>query len=166
MLEDRVSISHHQVHVCSGPSAPRYDVAFAGQANGLLGAGDPGALVLVCGTHTGHVGLRVVLHDAEPPLDDAWEDVVEATFVPAGRAVTVAGLMDDVVATVELAPATYRVRWSGTGVDEAYDGVVMAHEPLIDRFELALWPAPPAPDRVLRQGSVRGREAHAAVRAR
>jgi hypothetical protein len=39
------------------------------------------------------------------------------------------------------------------GLDEARDGVVMQDEPLIDRFLLQFWPAPGAPDAILRQTS-------------
>lgn len=137
-----------------------YGAAFSGQVNGLLGAGVPGALVLVTGTACGDVGLRIVVHESEPPIGAEWEDVVEASFAPAGPEVNVAGPMSNVVCVMELSPGDYRARWSGRGMDEAYDLTVGPDEPLVDVFELAFWPAPPAPDAVLRRDSRCGYQAH------
>ena len=162
VFDGRVNVDYCQVLVESGGRTADYGAAFAGQEHGLVGAGEPGCLVLVTGTHTGAVGLRVVLHDDAPPVDPRWEDVVEATFVPAGPEVTVAGLMSDAVCVVPLPAPGYRVRWSGSGRDEAYDGTVGPDEALVDTYELAFWPAAPHPGQIVRQASRRGRDAHLA----
>jgi len=160
MFDGRVHVSYRQVLVESGERTADFSAAFSGQENGLVGAGEPGCLVLVTGTHTGDVGLRVVLHDDAPPVDPRWEDVVEATFVPAGPEVTLLGLMSDAACVFPLPAPSYRARWSGTGIDEAYDGTVGADDALVDTFELAFWPAAPLPAEIVRQASRRGREAH------
>ncbi len=162
VFDGRVHVAYRQVLVESGGRMADYSAAFADQENGLVGAGEPGCVVLTTGTHTGDVGLRVVLHDEAPPVDAGWEDVVEATFVPAGPEVTVLGLMSDAVCELPLPGSSYRVRWSGAGIDAAYDGTVFADEPLVDTFELAFWPAGHARPEVLRAESRRGREAHLA----
>jgi hypothetical protein len=35
---------------------------------------------LITGLHTGQVGFTVDVLDAAPPLDDAWEEIVEVSF--------------------------------------------------------------------------------------
>jgi hypothetical protein len=39
-----------------------------------------GALFLRTGLHSGKVGFTVELHDSRPPVDESWEQVVEASF--------------------------------------------------------------------------------------
>jgi hypothetical protein len=160
VFDGRVPVDYHQVHAVSGDVEVEYGAAFAGQVNGLLGAALPGVLVMVTGTAVGDVGLRVAVHGSEPPVGAQWGDVVEAPFTPVGREVQVAGLMNAVACVIELAPGDYRARWSGRGIDEAYDLAVGPGDPLVDVFELALWPAAPAPDAILRRGSRSGSAAH------
>ncbi|NTW42250.1 MAG: hypothetical protein HGA44_20625 [Cellulomonadaceae bacterium] len=162
VFDGRVNVDYNQILVEAGERAADFSAAFSGQENGLVGAGEPGCLILITGTHTGDVGLRVVLHDDAPPVDSRWEDIVEATFIPAGPEATLFGLMSNDVCVFALPASSYRVRWSGTGMDEAYDGTVGADETLIDTFELAFWPAAPMPAEIVRQASQRGREAHLA----
>src|SRR5262245_4966233 len=56
--------------------------AVVGQRNGLCGAAVPGVLSMITGLHTGSVPFTVEWHDAEPPLDPDWEEVVEVPFSP------------------------------------------------------------------------------------
>ncbi|MGW0916873.1 hypothetical protein ACWD1Z_34955 [Streptomyces sp. NPDC002784] len=48
----------------------------------LCGAANPGHLFLTTGLHTGRVGLTVEVHEAEPSLDERWEEIVEVSFRP------------------------------------------------------------------------------------
>lgn len=79
----RLSVAYGQAYVESGGETLDMRWAFGGQASGLCGAAVSGALFLRTGTHTGSVGFAVEVHDGPPPLGDAWEDVVEASFTPA-----------------------------------------------------------------------------------
>lgn len=55
--------------------AERY---FAGQVNGLVGAGDADGVYLHLGRRSGGSHVQVVLQDSPPTEpDDPWEDVVE-----------------------------------------------------------------------------------------
>jgi hypothetical protein len=54
-----------------------------GQVNGLCRAAVPGVMSLVTGLHTGPVPFVVELHDAEPTLDELWEEAVEVSFTAA-----------------------------------------------------------------------------------
>ena len=85
-------VHYGQLYVESALGDQHEDMAdhFTGQQNGLLGAAVPGALFLVTGLHTGPIWLRVEVLDAEPVLEDDWEDVVEVSF-SAHPPVTVVG---------------------------------------------------------------------------
>jgi hypothetical protein len=72
--------------------------------------------------------------------------VVEASFRPATAKVQWGG------ESWPLAPIDYRVRYSATGMDRARGRYTLL-EPPVDRYLLQLWPAPPAPDAVIRETS-------------
>ena len=84
-----VHVHYRQVYVCDGDAFPDVDVPFAGQVNGLLGAGQPGVLVVTTGLHTGEVGLTVELAAGQPPVGDAWDDVVEVPWTVSDGEVAV-----------------------------------------------------------------------------
>ena len=153
LFDGDVHVHYGFIHVEPPPEA-EFDLISArgGQVNGLCGAAYPGVLAMVTGLHTGTVPLRFELHDEEPPLEDDWEDVVEAPLTVTADAYWVTAF--DRGMEVEAPPAgTYRARWCASGMDEAHDGTRSADEPEIDRYLLQLWPAPVLPDAVIRQGS-------------
>ncbi|MBT0770775.1 hypothetical protein KIH74_17665 [Kineosporia sp. J2-2] len=125
--------------------------AYEGQSNGLLGAVFPGLLEMSTGLHRGSVGFRLVVADQAPQIEDDWEDVVEASFVPVGPSQL---QWWNPVCRFDLPAVPHRVRFSARGMDEARRHPWRAdHAPVIDHYELAFWPAPPAPDVVVRKGS-------------
>ncbi|MDG9727774.1 MULTISPECIES: hypothetical protein [unclassified Streptomyces] len=129
--------------------------ACAGQANGLCGAAVPGRLFLVTGLHTGRVGLTVEVHGAPPPLDDGWEDVVEASFQPASASTVVLPWGDGPLCALDLLPVDHRVRYCGRGMDRGRQEelAVLEGGAPVDHYLLQFWPAPPAEDLVVRQTS-------------
>lgn len=136
-----------------GAEPPLPDDAFRGQANGLCGASVAGALFLVTGTHTGRVPVRVLVDDVAPDLGD-WEEAVEVSLVPAGPEAALAGWGSDPAVRFSLSADAYRVRWSAAGMDAGRDQDVADDDhPAQDSYELALWPAPVAPDAILRRTS-------------
>jgi hypothetical protein len=128
------------------------DVFFAGQVNGLAGAGSPLGVYAHLARWGGGSAVRIVRLDSEPALDDAWEDVVEvSTVVPDGAEPAWLAWAGEDGGQLDLAPATYRLRVSARGrdagaEDEFADGIV-------DTYLLELWPAPAAPDAILRTTS-------------
>jgi hypothetical protein len=123
-----------------------------GQANGLCGAAVSGLLFLTTGLHTGHTRVTVEVLDAPAPIGDEWEDVVEASFRPAK--VALVQWAGEASWPLPLAPIDYRVRYSATGMDRARGrDTLLAGEPLLDRYLLQIWPAPLAPDAVIRETS-------------
>lgn len=156
LFAGEVHVHYGQVYVESGaaPADSPLEAAFAGQANGLCGAAAPGALFLVTGLHTGHVGFAVELHAGAPPVDDGWEEVVEVSFAPASARVALVEWGGAASRPLALARVGYRVRYCATGMEagRARD-TLLAGEPPLDRYRLQFWPGPPGPDRVLKQTS-------------
>lgn len=124
-----------------------------GQANGLLGAAEPGLLSMVVGMHSGQVPVRIEFHDTAPAVDDDWDDIVEASLDARGPDATLS-TFDEFHEVGLPANGWYRARWHDHGADagqqhERFD----PDEPVVERCLLQLWPAPPAPDVVVRETS-------------
>ena len=79
-----------------------------GQANGLCGATVPGLLFLTTGLHTGHTRVTVELLNAPAPIDDEWEDVVEAS--PGTAKVALVQWAGEASGPLPLVP----IDWGGT----------------------------------------------------
>ncbi|MEU7906603.1 hypothetical protein [Actinoplanes sp. NPDC049118] len=124
------------------------DLGMDGQQNGLCGAGVPGQLTFITGTHTGDVLLRMELHECEPPLDAASSEVVEVSFAPASPDTWFAP-WEGSGSELALEQRDYRVRYSAAGFDSEDAEETGAQE----RYLVQFWPAPPAPDQVVRQTS-------------
>jgi hypothetical protein len=149
-------VHYGQAYVLSvdGDIGPDFNECFRGQRNGLLGAASPGRLWLTTGLHTGQVRLRVEVHDSAPPVDAAWEEIVEASFTPAGAATGIYPWAEPLAIALDLAAVSHRARWCATEMDTAREqDTLLSGEPLIDSYALVLWPAPVAPDEVVRQTS-------------
>ncbi|MEV6430347.1 hypothetical protein [Nocardia sp. NPDC051463] len=162
-LDREVHVSYSQIYVESAPGInSRMDEAFAGQSSGLCGAAVPGALFLRTGLHTGSVGFTVEVHGQAPPLDLAWEDVVEVSFYPVSDQSFLSQWAGEASWELDLKEGiNYRVRYCAQGMDQAREkDVRLDEEPLLDCYLLQFWPAPPEPDRVVRQTSQVAAYAH------
>ncbi|MFF0266392.1 hypothetical protein [Kribbella sp. NPDC004536] len=136
---------------------------FAGQQNGLCGAAAAGHLFFRTGLHTGKVGLRVEVHERMPSVEYDAEDVVEASYLPSGDALL--SCLGDHGVPLELEPIGYRVRYSAWGMDAGHQsGPPADDESLVDRYLLQLWPARPAPERVVKATSRQAAYWHRATR--
>ena len=147
-------VHYGQVYVQSGVEPPQADLgeAFAGQVNGLCGAATPGWLIMVTGLHTGHVGFTVERHDTVPPVDDAWEEIVEVSFRPTAEPVLLVQWAGEASWPLDIEPVDLRARYCAWGMDQARQAdTILAGEPELDRYLLQFWPAPAAPDQVLKQ---------------
>ncbi|SNY60852.1 hypothetical protein [Paractinoplanes atraurantiacus] len=146
-------VDYAQMYVLSGDAEPDIKQAFAGQANGLCGAAVPGALFLMTGLRFGEVGLDVEVHATEPPLGEEWEEAVEVSFAAQPGGVRLAGWESDGY-ELPVPPGDYRVRYCARGIDEGrdVDQLDEGADP-VDFYLLQFWPAPPSPDRILRQTS-------------
>lgn len=145
--------------------------SMGGQQNGLCGAALPGSLFLVTGLHTGRVAFTAELHASEPAPGEEWEEIVEASFRPLGETFLEAWGGD--FWPLDLADADYRVRYlaidmhryEGDEDDDDFDSFDPEEEPpCVGRYLLQFWPAPPAPDLILRQTSAAAAYWHANAR--
>jgi len=126
---------------------------FAGQVNGLVGAGVPGALDLRAPVLWGELAVRIELRSQRPRLARKWQDVVEVSFTTKGGRFIMGGF-EDWTKDLGLPAGTYRVRYSARGLDRAsraeyidkyFDRVMPG------RHLFQFWPAPAGPDRILRR---------------
>jgi hypothetical protein len=145
LFDGEVNVHFSQIYVESVARASGLDTAeaFAGQVNGLCGAASAGALFLVTGIATGPAEFTLELHDVEPPGSDDWPEVVEASFTPASSNVILVQWGGERHWSLDLEPVAYRVRYSSG-----------------DRYLLQFWPAPAAPDRVVRQTGAAAAKRH------
>ena len=154
--EGPLEVHYGQAYVFSGEADETgdMDAYFRGQSSGLLGAARPGMLFLTTGLHTGRVDFAVELAEAEPPLDESWEECVEASFVPSSEDVQIVDWNGTLVVELPLSVKHYRVRYAGRAMDAGHEAdTIPEGEDAIDAYRLSFWPAPPAPDQVLKQTS-------------
>lgn len=155
LFDGELPVHYGFFFLMSGDDLPDLATSCSGQANGLCGAAHPGSLAFVTGLHTGPLPLRVEAHPAEPGLAEDWDDVVEVPLRTTTAHLVLQAFQDQ--APVRLpAPGDYRVRYCGAGIDEgAAADTRSPGSPPVDRYLVQLWPAAPAPDAVVRQGSAR-----------
>lgn len=129
LFDDMAPVDYGQIYLTSREH-PDMGAAFAGQVNGLCGAGEPGALFLSFGTHYGRVRFRIELHDAEPPPPaPEWDEVVEASFRPRAAVVNLLPWGDGPLAALPLIAdgqdtgplPIHRVRYCAARMDEGRD---------------------------------------------
>jgi hypothetical protein len=167
LFAGEVQVDYHQLYVYGGTTQPDDTMVkcFAGQVNGLCGGAWPGMLFLSTGLNVGRVGFAVELHDEAPPFDDYWEDVVEVSFASDEGTAWLTEWGRAPVAELELGVTNLRVRYCNHGLDEgAAVERVGPDEPIVDRYLLQFWPAPPSTDRVVRQTSGNAASHHEWVR--
>jgi hypothetical protein len=152
--ELRLSYSQLYVEDALEP-ATEFDLGswFAGQVNGLCGAGIEGGLWLITGTHTGVVAVTVEMHDDAPAPPMGWDEVVETAFTPLGLPVRLIGCMAEEGVALPLAPGvSHRVRFCALGMDAGHaEHVRSAASPDVERYVLQFWPGRAGPDAVLRR---------------
>lgn len=154
LFDDQLHVHYGQFYVESETFTSNLSESMGGQSNGLCGAAVPGMLFLITGLHTGTVKLTVELLDAPPPLGDEWEEAVEVSFRPGSESVDLVQWAGEASWPLALTEIDYRVRYCATGMDAARaQDTRLDGEPLVDRYLLQLWPAPAAPDAVIRETS-------------
>ncbi|WP_018683566.1 hypothetical protein [Actinokineospora enzanensis] len=152
LMSGDVGVSYGQAYVESGLRWQELGECFGGQRNGLCGAAMPGSLFLITGLHTGDVGFTIEAHETEPSVGDEWEEVVEASFLPAGPVMLVAWAGERSW-PLDLESVSYRVRYCGRGLDEDSWPDLDEEPRVVEHYLLQFWPAPPEPDRIVRESS-------------
>lgn len=156
-----VQVSYGQIYAASPGCAPvLLETSLAGQANGLCGAGVAGGLMLMCGLHTGRVQLEVLWFPAEPPVEAAWPEIVEAPFRYLSSPVTLSDWDGNPVCTLPIEGPGCMVRWCARNFGEAEDAGRLDDDEPFEEYALHLWPASRQQERVVRETSERARYWH------
>ncbi|MFJ5308397.1 hypothetical protein [Streptomyces sp. NPDC088350] len=156
LVNEEVHVDYGQMFVESGGDECDVYDAFAGQDGvGLCGGGNGGMLLLLTGLHIGGVDFTAELHDGRPEVDEAWEEIVEAPFRPLSEETKLRQWNGKSSWELGLEERDYRVRYSGSGMDAGRSKNVREDdEPKTgERYLLQIWPAEPAPARLLKQTS-------------
>ena len=154
LFEGDVHVHYGFVYVDSGVGGWDQEIdQRAGQRNGLLGAAQPGFLLISTGMHTGLVPFRVEAHPAAPPLEESYGEIVEASCDLRGPEVSLSAF--DWLTFITLPEGgPHRVRLSARDYEagreqERYE----AQDPVRDSYLLQLWPAEMADDEIVRATS-------------
>ena len=154
LFDGRVNVGYHSATLVTTETDGQGllpEDCFPGQANGLCGAVIPGALMFTTGLHTGEVGFTVDVLDSAPPLDGTWEEIVEVSFVNQDGEVTLCDFDGPNFHKLPLSPGTYRVRYGDRGGTRGNEVDTSVDETPVEFCSLVFWPAPAAPDAVLKQ---------------
>lgn len=151
-FEGTVPVEYGQAYLHLQGTADYSGEVRKGQVNGLLGAAVPTALFLTFGLQTGEVKLTIRIADTQPPLDDRWEEAVEASFtMPASAVLGLADWDGELWHPVPLAPGNYRVRYTALRFGEAENAPTPDDDAdPIEQYEVVFWPAAIAPDAILK----------------
>jgi len=151
-FEGTVPVEYGQAYLHLQGTADYSGDVRKGQINGLLGAAVPTALFLTFGLQTGEVKLTIRIVDTQPPLDDRWEEAVEASFtMPEAAELGLADWEGELWHPVPLAPGSYRVRYTALRFGEAENAPTPDDDAdPIEQYELVFWPAAIAPDAILK----------------
>ncbi|AHH93795.1 hypothetical protein KALB_418 [Kutzneria albida DSM 43870] len=152
-----------QIYLQDGtPGLPDWDRCFTANPVGIIGVYG-GDAILLTGLHTGHVGFRVVVAEADPgPELAAYEDVVEIDFSPATATVALvewAGEDAHPLGELPAGPGNYRLRYHARGMDAGHelDTAEEHDEDPVDDYLLQVWPAPPSAPGILQVRSEQAR---------
>ena len=123
VFDGKVNVSFHQCSLETDSGVGResglLDAYYAGQTNGLCGAVIPGWLIFMTGLHSGWVGFTIDVLEAEPPVDESRDDVVEVSFIQEDAEASLVHFYGPAAGTFSFTPGTYRARYSARNVDQA-----------------------------------------------
>lgn len=149
-----IEVQYGQAYIeLDGVFSGAMDDCFRGQSNGLCGAQDSAILFLITGLHTGIVGIAIHLLDADPGIDESWEEIVEVSFQAPKGEITLMEWAADSGVGMTVPAGSYRARYQGRAMQAASELDTNVDDIPVDRYRLDLWPASPAADRIVKQTS-------------
>lgn len=98
-----------------------FDLAFENQENGLCGASQDGKIFFVAGIQNGVIQIDCELHEIEPPLNNSYDEIVEASLVAGDEPLSLCEWGHEETHLIDLAKGEYRVRYLVRGMDLDYD---------------------------------------------
>ncbi|SJM92679.1 hypothetical protein [Crenothrix polyspora] len=155
IFDGRLHVHYGQAYVGTDGQTlvDSFEGYFRGQSNGLCGAASRDSLCILTGLHTGDVGMTVDVLDATPQLDDAWEDIVEVSFIPNTSEARLVDWDGTLVCNIPLLLPSYRVCYCARNMDYGKEIDTIVEEDPADFYALIFWPAPLAPDAIIKQTS-------------
>ena len=166
LLEKTLNIDYGQIYIESGDNAADegIDEVFVGQKNGLLGASLEGVLFLVTGLNGGALKFKAVFFEEEPPIEDKWEEIVEASvnIQSGGIQFREWGMGDDEGHPLDLQSGWHRVRYCGIGMDleHIFEDDDEECVPEDEYYEIMFWPEEKAKDNIIKCTSERAKYWH------
>lgn len=154
LFEGEVEVHYGQVYIeLDGSFDGAMENCFHGQKNGLCGAQAPAILFLMTGLHTGIVGISIHLLDAEPDIDESWEEIVKVSFQASEGKITLMEWAADQGVDMAVPAGSYRTRYHGRAMQAANELDANLSDTPVDSYRLDLWTGLHAPDRVVKQTS-------------
>ncbi|MFF3849359.1 hypothetical protein [Streptomyces sp. NPDC002328] len=151
---DRLMVQYGQYYLCEfGASFDPDEIGRIFDGNSLVGTG-LGYLVVLSGTHTGHLRLRIEQHDSEPPADFAlWESVAEVSYHSAKGHLalqTFDHFVREAGTMVHEGPGWYRIRVHTRGRDagQGLSGLVEYPDDPVEDHLISVWRARPKKETV------------------
>jgi hypothetical protein len=147
MVEGRVGADYSQFELWAGDGghvAPDID---AGLASSEISG--PDRATLTTARQWGTIPVRATFHDEEPPLDRAWDAVVDFS-AHLGEGSAVVGWGGDGLLPLPARHATdVRVRYVVVDGQDGSDRWHAGDEHVTEQYLLQLWPAPPRQSQVV-----------------
>ena len=133
--------------------------AFRGQTNGLFGGAVSGGAFLRTGVETGDLCIKVELHDVAPPVDESWEEIVEASFSVNPPPIFLLGWDGTSNFKLPLSQGEYRARFCAKGYGQS-EALSIFGDSSIENYCLILWRESRRPDTVIKETSDLARSNH------
>ncbi|KVK45413.1 hypothetical protein L905_19370 [Agrobacterium sp. TS43] len=154
LFAGNVEVQYGQAYIeLDGSFDGAMDDCFVGQRNGLCGAQKPAILFLMTGLHTGIVGITINLFDADPGIDESWEEIVEVSFQAPKGGITLLEWAADEGVGMAVPAGSYRARYQGRAMQAANELNTNIDDIPLDSYQLDLWPAPSTADHIVKQTS-------------
>lgn len=136
---------------------------FSRQQNGLCGVSYQGVVFFITGLHTGNITLNVNSLTTEPKLDKSKEEIVEASFVVSDSAMILEAWGEALKQDTLLPPGEYRIRYSAINFGAAED-LGKFEDGDIECYDVDIWPAPYAEDKIIKVTSEQAKYWHSEIR--
>lgn len=134
-----------------------WNTAWAGHRNRMVGAAADFGVAMFFSSWLGAQASIELLEDQPAQIPQEWEDVVEvSTTIPQGVEPFWMTFAGESAGPLPIPAGTWRLRVSAQGRDVIPVAPSDDEEepPPLDRYLIQLWPAPPAPEEILRQRSI------------
>jgi hypothetical protein len=167
VVDGPIDTSFHQMYFASGDyvGTDCYVTAFTGQANGLCGGAVAGGLVLKVGIRSGLVPISVEVHETAPPIDQSWDEIVEASCTIVASPAYLCGWDGDYI-EIPVEEGAYRARFCAKAFGETDVDGVSVNTDSGECYLLILWPDTSRPDELVKQTSARAKYFHEKTQGR